>query len=816
MVKGIPPISLFLATLLLAATSVAGQETPGLWHEPYREGPQLGSSPAPGPLFGTGVNPAAAGLVEGPQAGLFWSRSAMGGALATRLLGPFSLGVNGAYLPLEGTENSFRFGLDVGLDLGRVLKAGFAWQRTFGDGDIGGLDPMSLGLLVRPHRFLSLAVTAFNVSEEPFAAGRYGSGSDLVRLGGGIAVRPGTGKVRLDGSVDVDRKGRRWESQVGIVGTLYPGLEVGISGHHRRVDHEDVFGVGATLQLATAYTTFAGGYRFLADRSDYFGAVTFSRVSESTRLVAGKVFVAFDLPVAFGEGRTASLFGPAAESLLDFRLRLRQLALDPEVTGVFLTVRQMATGWAQAQELAATLQLLRDHSKTVVVYLLGSANQAYYLAAHADHIVINPAASIFLTGIYSRLDFYARTLEKIGIQGQFVRIGAFKSYPEKFQGTEPSPEYRATQNAMLDRFYGQLVRGIATARKVAPKLVEEWIDQGPYTANQALSAGLVDKVASRTDVKDLLAQLGYPGVRLSGGYPVRDIRDRAWGPQPRIAVLTVQGSMVDGRGFSVPMLGRFVGSDAIIGALKTIRRDRSLAGLLVRIDSPGGSALAAERMHAELSAVAKEIPVVVSMGNVAASGGYYLAVAAPRIFASSGTVTGSIGIWFGKVVASGLLDLLAVDRTIFQRGKNAGLLDLDRTLSDPELASLAGRLKEMYDLFVLRVSTGRGLSTEAVDQVAQGRVWTGADALGHKLVDVDGGVLEALDALKGQVGLSVDRPVTLVYYPQLTFAQQVTRTFTGGSLQQGEEFLGNLRALVLNLQSTQLWAVSPLAWVGAP
>ncbi len=795
--------------VLFLGTVGSAEEVSNASYEPWRAGPWLGSLAAPYPLLGGMANPASVALVEGPQLGLYWASIAQGGSFGTPLGGPLTLAFGVTRVSLLGDQSMPRVNLDVGLNLGPAFKAGFSWHHTYADDLGGGRDPISAGLLFLPSRWLSVGLSASNMSEESLDDSRYGAGASLVRLGAGLSLRPGTDRLRLDFSFDSDREAQRLEPQAGLSGVLWPGLELAVKGRYRHTDSGSEFGAAATLTLSTAYADLAGGYGWLDGGNDYFGAVRLTAVSEPSRLVPGNNFVVLDVPVAFAETRAASLFGPGPETLLDFRLRLRKLGEDPAVTGVFLTLRPMATGWAQAQELAASLRELRGHGKKVVAYLLGSSNQAYYLAAHADHILINPAGSLFLTGIHSRLNFYVDLLAQIGIKAQFASVGAYKSFPEKFERSEPSPAYQEAHRHMLDSFYAQLVDGIAAARGIEAAQVRGWIDGAPYTAQQALSAGLVGKVAARTDIKGLLNDLGYGDVRLSATYPLRKVRETTWGAASKIAVLVIQGSIVEGRGFALPLFGSFVGSDAMIAAVKAIGADPRIDGVLVRIDSPGGSALASERMHAALKKLASQHPMVVSIGNVAASGGYYLAVAAPDIYLSTGSVTGSIGIWFGKVVASGLLDKLGIGRTTFERGEHSGLMDLDRALSEEELEALTLRLREVYDLFVQRVCQGRGLTTEKVEEVAQGRVWTGADAIERKLGDHAGGSLEALDALRIQAKLGSDPRVELVYYPQLTLAQQLSRTFMGGSVAASAELLASVLSLVESFSSTHLWALDP-------
>jgi protease-4 len=807
-------LALFL--LLLAATPARGEEVAGSPWEPYRLGTAAGPTADPFPLLGGTLNPAAAGLVQGAQLSLGWGLAAQGGSVAASLLGPLTAAIGFDHLsPLDGVDG-WRTNLLLGLDFGPAFQAGFSWQRTFGDDALDGRDPLSAGLLVRPSRWFSCSLTAFNLSEEAFDEERFGLGTNVVRFGAGVAVRPGTDRLRLAVDVDIDRRADRIESAAWLGGVPVRGLELSVGSRLRMQGDALGWGVGATVSLSTAFTDFLGGYTWVDGLHDGFGAVRFTTVSEPTHIAPGHYFVKMDLPVAFPETSAPTLFAPPPPTLLDFRRMLRTIAEDPAVDGILLTVRQMQTGWAQAQEIAASLQELKKAKKKVVVYLLGGANQATYLASHADHVIINPAASLFLTGISGGLTFYGELLRTVGIEAQFVRIGKYKSFPEKYERTEPTEAYREAHTAMLDQFFAQLVDGIAGAKGVPADRVREWIDAGPFGARQALEAGLVDRIAPRTDLEGLLHELGYTNARLTGSYPLRETRATEWGTPARFGVLTVQGSMVDGKGFSIPLLGtRFVGSDTIIRAIQQMQADPRLHGVLVRIDSPGGSALAAERMNRALLELAKRKPLVVSVGNVAASGGLYLAVASPEIFVSTGSVTGSIGIWFGKIVASGLLDKLQVHRTDFRRGRNAGLLDLDRRLTEEELGAMASRLQEMYDLFLDRVGEGRELSREEVEKSAQGRVWTGSDALERKLADTEGGCLEALDSLRHRARIDADQPVEIVYYPQPTLQELLSRTFTGaGAATTAQESLEGLFQFIAELGPTHLWAVDP--WLPAP
>jgi protease IV len=802
----IPLISM-LGFLLLSGLSVTVLAQEPAHRNPYRSTLPLRSMANPTPLLDRDVSPAAIALVRGFQLGLAWHRDVQGGALATELFGPLSLGFGVDHLaPLDGVDG-LRTSLDVGMRLGRTAALGFTWQRTFGDSSLAGRDPLSVGLLLRAADAVSFSLAAFNLSEQKFDSSLFSADSGLVRFGTGLAIRPGTGHLEIEGAVELDRKALRIDSTLGLTGRIVDGLEVGVHGQASRTDGNWGWGLGARLALLSPFGDLYGAWRMVDDDHDFAAAMRWSTVSDASVLTPGHYVVKMDLPVAFREGGGKTLFGSRPETLLDFRRKLAEISRDPSVDGVFLTIRPMGTGWAQAQEIAVSLRSLRKAGKKVVSYILNGNNQSYFLAAQTDSIVVNPASLISLTGIYSNLMFFVDALASIGIEAQFVRVGPYKTYPEKFIRTEPSGEYRAAHEAMLDDFYQQLVDGIAEGRKVDTQLIRDWIDSGPHTARRAEAAGMVDRIAPRTDISGLLGELGLKGVTLTTSYPVRKTRGADWGRRPRIAVVTLQGSILDGNSFTLPLIGtRFAGSETIIRSFLKIAGDPTVDGVLLRIDSPGGDALASERMNRSLTELASKKPVVVSIGNMAASGGYYVAVAGQRIFISSGSVTGSIGVWFGRVVISGLLDRLGVSRTSFTRGKNAGVMNMDYRLNEEQMGIAQARIQEIYELFRSRVAAGRKRTVEEIEELAQGRVWTGKGALENGLADSEGGCLEALEYVLKEVGIDSERKVELVYYPQRTFGQMV-RSMGGAEL--SEEWLVELGSVIRHLTMTTSWAIDP-------
>jgi len=765
---------------------------------------------APLPTLGTDTNPAAVGLTPGSQLHLLWSNLRQGGGVTTGLADVIRLGFGVDRLsPATGLEG-MRTNLNVGFRFGESLSLALGWQHTFGNGYLDGRDPLSLGLLLRPGRWVSCGLVGYNLTEEDFRRGTTRRGAeDLAALGFGMAVRPGTDRITIGADLVVDRKADVWDPTAYLAVKILDGVELHATGDFRYEGSQWGWGVGGLLAVYSPFGDLLGGYRHHdAGDGDFFGALRFSSVSESTKLKPHHRYVMLGLPTGTAEEKRATLFGEAPPTLLETRIKLAELAEDAAVDGVVLVMRRMGTGWAQAQELAESVEQLRKKGKKVVVFLISGGNQALYIAARAAHIVSTPLTMLTAWGISGNLSFYRDFLKWLGIEAQFQWVGKFKSFPEQFMNGEPSPAYREAHETMMDDFFDQLVEGIATGRGVPEERVREWIDQAPVTASQAKELGMIDLVDSFVEPQKTLEKLGLGKVVIRKTYPLLKERSPHWGDPESVAVLTLEGSIVDGRNSTVPLLGqKFVGDDTMIEAMRQIAADPFVGGALLRINSGGGSGLASERMNRELKKLAKKKPVVVSIGNMAASGGYYVAVAGDRIFISPGSVTGSIGIWFGKVVITELLDKLHITRSHFSRGKNASLMSMDRKLTPDELEEVRSRLQVYYDVFVERVVEGRKKTKEDVEKLAQGRVWSGQRAVESGLADEIGGSLEALQYLKSRAGLDASRPVTLVHYPRKSMSEALASSLTGASA--SGSLADTLQEIVLQLAGTNLWAIDP-------
>jgi protease-4 len=424
-----------------------------------------------------------------------------------------------------------------------------------------------------------------------------------------------------------------------------------------------------------------------------------------------------------------------------------------------------AGSYAHAEELADAFRLLRAKKKKVICSFEDADSKALYACASADRIVVNPAGGIRYSGIKTTHLYLAGLLKKIGVQAEFVRIGAHKSAPEQFMNEHASDVARADQEDLLAQHEAVFARNMALYRNIPEDKFREISAKGPFIASEARDAKLVDGFAFDDELERVTQDVVGRKVsyeKLSDDHRAPD----AFGPHSRIALLYIDGDIIDGRSRNIPILdNRLVGSYTIADTVKQLRDDGSVKAVVLRIESPGGSSLASDVMWRELKMLGEKKPLIVSMGSIAASGGYYVASPAKMIFALPLTITGSIGIFYGKADVSGLLGMLGVNVEVRKTTPRADAESFYRPFTDDERAELKVKVRQFYDVFLDRVAQGRHMTKDEVDAVGQGRVWAGQQALERRLVDRMGGLRHALDAARELTGLPRDTPID--EYPQV-------------------------------------------------
>ncbi|MGI9590883.1 MAG: signal peptide peptidase SppA, partial [Myxococcota bacterium] len=452
-------------------------------------------------------------------------------------------------------------------------------------------------------------------------------------------------------------------------------------------------------------------------------------------------------PVEIHSPRLPFQRAPQHPTMLEALSSLEHAAVDPRVAGVVLRFGEPLHGMGGAHSLRRAVDAVRESGKPVVAFGDSYTAASMLVASGASRVYLPESGSVLVVGLRFEGFYLKGVLEHLDVNPEVVRVGSHKTAGERFTRDSMSPEEREQLEALADDFYGPLVDAVAQGRGLDPGEVKGLIDRGPHAARAAEEAGLVDGCRYPDEVEAELTTLapetatdpktGRPRVLDTAVYHALRVADAGWRPLlgdlPRIAYVVGRGTIHRGRGV------RGMAADTVRELLEGLRRDEGVRGVVLRIDSPGGDAVASDLIWRSVRLGAEEKPVVVSMGDVAASGGYYVAAAAHAVFAEAATVTGSIGVVGGKLDLEGLYKKVGISRDAVERGARAGLLSEARGFTADERAAMQELLGAMYGTFLDRVAEGRGLAREDVAGVAQGRVWSGARARSHGLVDALGG-----------------------------------------------------------------------------
>jgi protease-4 len=469
---------------------------------------------------------------------------------------------------------------------------------------------------------------------------------------------------------------------------------------------------------------------------------------------------------------------------------LRKAKRDPRISAVLLVPGALELPyWAKVQELRDAVLDFRKAGKTVVAFLEHGGDREYYLASAADRVFLLPTSLLDLAGVASYEIFLRGTLDKIGAYPDFRHIGDYKTATNQFTETSFTPAHREMSEALNRDTYEQLVRGIAASRRKSEAEVRTLLDQGPFLPEDALRAGLVDDLAYEDQLDDRVPQLktSSGAVRRIEDAEYRRISPGSVGirPRSRIAVVYAVGMIASGRSTIDPINGAVAGSDTIIEQIRQARDDDSVKAIVVRIDSPGGSPTASDVIWRELMITRDQKPsrpLITSMSDLAASGGYYIAMPGQVIVAQPATLTGSIGIYSGKIVTGGTLDKLGITTETVTSGRNADMYSPFKPFSPEQRTRIDEYMQGFYDQFVEKAAQSRHTTPERIDAVAQGRVWTGQQAREVGLVDQLGGLEAAVAVAKQRARIPADEDVELVVYrPRRTFYEALAEQLGGGS-----------------------------------
>jgi protease IV len=446
---------------------------------------------------------------------------------------------------------------------------------------------------------------------------------------------------------------------------------------------------------------------------------------------------------------------------------LDKAAADPHIQAVVIEPAGLTVGWAKLDELRLDLERFRKSGKPVFAYLRAPGTREYYVAAGADRVWLGPSEPLMLKGLRAELMYFKKTLDKIGVSIEVEHAGKYKDFGDMFTRSDMSPETREVMTGLVDDLYGNLVAHIAAGRKKTPEEVRDIIDRGPFTAPQALKAGLVDELAFEDQmwgaVKDRLK--AEPNKVSMDKYRKVTLESLGLQVKSRIALVVGEGEILRGSPGDDGSGETALTSYGFDKMLRQVRNDSAVKGVVVRIDSPGGEVTASDEIWREMNLLSKKKPMVISMSDAAASGGYYMAMTGDPIVAYPATLTGSIGVVFGKPNIHGLYDKLGITKDFIQRGKHADI-DSDYTSMTPdERQLLKNGIDESYQDFVNKVAGARHRKFAEIEPLAQGRVWLGSQAKPRGLVDEIGGLDKAFELIKQKAKIPAGERVSIDLYP---------------------------------------------------
>lgn len=473
---------------------------------------------------------------------------------------------------------------------------------------------------------------------------------------------------------------------------------------------------------------------------------------------------------------------------------------DDRIRGMVVIPNTSGAMWGQLQELHDAMAAFHASGKSLVVFMESGTAADYYLASAAERVLMMPAGTLDVSGLATYELFFRGALDKIGVYPDLLHMGEFKSYSNTFTERGFTPAHREMTRSLNRDAYDQLVAAVAKGRNKSVDEIRRRLDDGPFLADEAKAAGLIDDVAYDDQIDDASPVQGTR--RLESADYLRGFEPGA-GSGPRVALLYAVGTIASGKSSYDSYSGAVLGSDTFVDWIRKVRADSSIRAIVIRIDSPGGSAIASEVIWRELMLTRQVKPVIVSMGDVAASGGYYMAVPATAIVAQPGTLTGSIGVVTGKFVLEGTMDKLGVGTDSVSDGRFAEIYSPFRPFTPPERAKIEAQMQSTYDLFVSRVAEGRRSSAEKIDAIARGRVWTGKQARELGLVDELGGLDRAIALAKEHAKLEAGKPVTLVVYPPRRSVFDLFANPLGGLGASLELLTGRAEARVLDRMAEQ-------------
>ncbi|BDG06944.1 signal peptide peptidase SppA [Anaeromyxobacter paludicola] len=782
---------------------------------------------------GLAVNPAAPGFVGGFALQYFHEQGSARGYLGdgfytTLPLGPFAPSLSMEWVrPGDGGGSRYRkTGLGLAFSPTPLFSFGLAWNHfSSPDPARDALRSLDVGLTVRPARWLSLGASALDLQARE-------SGRPLpVRYDLGAATRLWNDTLTLSGDLLASDLGRdAFHVTHGALGVRadFPrgyGLQAQVLLPLR--DAPGVEGAVVAQLAVTASTAHLGLSSSVSGATEEAGRGWTVGARVSAERYRGLSTVQHSVPVvslsqALAQPR--SLILPLARRDPYGQLLARLDAVrDDETPGLLVRIDDVPLGAARVEELRHKLEQVRAR-KPVVAYVTGGGNRGYWLATAASAIWAPPSAPLQVNGLASNHPFLRDALARLGVAFDVVAMGRYKNAPDALTRSDMSDAQREVTGSLLDDLHRRQLEAVAAARGLPEARVKELVDVGFFTSERAVQEKLLDEVVWPDELEARLGKVVGGEVRLSEREDRSPPRQaQRWGPRPAVAVIRLEGTIVSGRSRSDPFgVESVAGAETVTRQLRAAAEDGSVKAIVLRVDSPGGDALASDLIWREVVAARRKgKPVVASMGDSAASGGYLAAVGAGEILAEPSTYTGSIGVFVLKPDLSGLLGKLGVKDVVLKRGENADIESPLKTWTPGERRLVEEQISAFYETFLARVVEGRKLSRDEVHAVAQGRVWSGAQALSHKLVDRLGTLDDAIALAKQRAGYRADEDLEVRRVePELGLAERlssaVVRAEEPPALLRLAASVPELRAAALLSEMGPMLAL-PLDWLdGVP
>jgi protease-4 len=633
----------------------------------------------------------------------------------------------------ESGDRWWSAGLSQAIPLGDSFRLGAQSQWNWG-GERAGFLTMDFGMSYRPASWFGLGAVARN------AVGR--TSETPLSYNAGLVFRPLGDRLYFGADYGIDGAAETaWAGTTTASIAIRPVKALQLRG---QFDDNAQWGVGIELHgNGSGFGVFSAG---MGDTMTYtlseglpgHGNADAQQKNEAPLFKLGKSY-AYEPMEGF--------FGDKDLSYLELLQQIRIAAEDPEVQVIALSTEGLRFSFAQLQEIRSVLMDAKSNGKELAAYM-GEWSQLrdYYIASVCDRIALHPGGNLVFTGIGVERRYFAGTLALAGISPEFSKQGDYKSAVEVYTRTGASEKATEQTEALLDDLWTSLISGIAHARGLSEEAVSEAVDRGPMTASQALEGGWVDELTFRSEFKSVVQHLNKDVNKLKQPSADQPGPHSGWEQPDNVAVVTIAGPIVPGKSARQSFLGGGnAGAETVAAALRRAKKRKDIKAVVLRVDSPGGSASASEDIWKAVTEIQEAgKPVVVSMGGVAASGGYYVAASADAILAEPTTITGSIGAYAGRFTFKKLYEKIGISTEFSGRGRMANMFSSAKPMDPVEWERFDALAQDVYRRFVEKVAEGRDMSVEEVEAVASGRVWSGEDALEHGLVDQLGGFEEAI------------------------------------------------------------------------